>query len=476
MPLKVNKNIILECRKRCLSLTWYPVQVRERINRYHTYCRLLEHFLIELQEEDTVDDYVADPSVKNLLAIDYYHRAEYRKITVLLKCDEENAETNSESFIYYLALLQCSPVKVMASAYHQQLVPHQNSTSKTLYDGVFWNLLMAMYENRLGIHDRAVVSSISALSVCPFIFEAWNELGWAMSHLASAERRRSMEVLGDLFTLLQGKGYSDIASLLAMHLRGRWRINCAFAHEHGLSIDEVDPLYPFYLQLQGLCLCAHRDYEKARQLFEELLRKRPEHVDGMDVYSDILYLMEDSSQLALLNSRFAGRVDSATASAAIVCHIRGNYFCLKGDYANAAMMFHRAAQADAYHYAAWILAAQQYLELRSPEAAIDCFLRATGTGHINCTSPIDFNLCSVQREMLQIIVGGLDWDRFTSYWEIRKWHYCTTIRPYPISRNKSMARAFCCQSPIAILASAGWRELMTPWKKFFPFSCKVALT
>lgn len=407
MPLKINKNIILECRKRCLSLTWYPLKVRERINRYRTYYRLLENFAIEYKENDAVDEYVAEPSADNLLAIEYYHRGEYKKIITLLKREGEAGGANPESFVYYLALLQYSPTKVLTSAYHQQLIPRQSSTSLTLDDGAFWNTLMSMYENRLGIHDKAVVSAASTLRVCPFIFEAWNELGWALSHLVIADGKRSMEVLRDLFIVLQDKGYSEIANLLAMYLRGRWRINCVPPQASSLNIEADDSLYSFYLQLQGLCLCAHRDYEKARQAFEDLLRRRPEHVDGMDTYSDILYLMEDSSQLAVLNSRFSGLINSATASAAIACHIRGNYFCLKGDYAKAAMMFHRAAHSNAYHYAAWILAAQQYLELRSPEAAIDCFLRATGKEHVYYALSVRFNRCSVQREMPQIIVGGL---------------------------------------------------------------------
>jgi len=38
-----------------------------------------------------------------------------------------------------------------------------------------------------------------------------------------------------------------------------------------------------------------------------------------------------------------------------------------------------AKKLDPRRHTAWVLAAQQYVELRRPEAAINCFLRATGT-------------------------------------------------------------------------------------------------
>lgn len=38
-----------------------------------------------------------------------------------------------------------------------------------------------------------------------------------------------------------------------------------------------------------------------------------------------------------------------------------------------------AKKLDPRRHTAWLLAAQQYVELRRPEAAINCFLRATGT-------------------------------------------------------------------------------------------------
>lgn len=356
--------------------------------RYIHHCwtrrRLLENFPTECKENSAGGDCAGGLATENLLAIEYYHRAEYKKMATLPTCKDQGRGVVPECFIHYLALLRSSPIKILMSVYHQRLVPQRRPVSQALDDHVFWNLLLAMYENRLGMHDKAVASAASVFSVCPFIFEAWSELGWALSHLATAEGGRAGGTVDRLFALLRENGHSEIASLLAMHLRGQWRIDCVPPQADHPGAGRDEPLYGFYLHQRALCLSTRREYEEARRTFEALLRRRPEHTDGMDAYSDILYLMGDSVQLAILDGRFARLVGNETASAAIAYHIRGNHLCLKGDYAGAAMMFHRAARADTYHYVAWILAAQQYLELRSPEAAIDCFLRATGRERARC--------------------------------------------------------------------------------------------
>jgi anaphase-promoting complex subunit 8 len=67
------------------------------------------------------------------------------------------------------------------------------------------------------------------------------------------------------------------------------------------------------------------NYQESQQLFEDMLSRDPHVLEGMDVYSNILYVTEQAAQLSHLAHRLAEQ-HKYTPEA---CCVIGNYYSLK---------------------------------------------------------------------------------------------------------------------------------------------------
>lgn len=87
---------------------------------------------------------------------------------------------------------------------------------------------------------------------------------------------------------------------------------------------------------------------------------------GMDVYSNILYVKEESAALSHLAHSTALNDKYRTET----CCIIGNYHSLKGQHERAAQYFRRALKLNPNCLSAWTLMGHEYVELKNPPAAI----------------------------------------------------------------------------------------------------------
>ena len=101
----------------------------------------------------------------------------------------------------------------------------------------------------------------------------------------------------------------------------------------------------------------------------------PYRLDDLDIYSNILYVMEKSSKLAYL-AHHATRTDKFRVE---TCCIVGNYYSLKSEHEKAVIYFRRALQINRNYLAAWTLLGHEYLELKNTHAAVEAYRRAVGT-------------------------------------------------------------------------------------------------
>ena len=115
-----------------------------------------------------------------------------------------------------------------------------------------------------------------------------------------------------------------------------------------------------------------REFDRAQSIFEDVYRADPFRLEGMDTYSNILYVKEDAAKLAYL-AHGAVLTDKYRPE---TCCIVGNYYSLKAQHEKAVVYFSRALRLNWRYLSAWTLMGHEYVEMKNPAAAIDAYRHA----------------------------------------------------------------------------------------------------
>ncbi|CAM6019838.1 unnamed protein product [Sphagnum balticum] len=137
----------------------------------------------------------------------------------------------------------------------------------------------------------------------------------------------------------------------------------------------LHPLFPHSDHILAQTATAHynlRDFDEAEGLFEELLRSDPYRLEGMDTYSNILYVKECFAAL----SHLAHKSVLTDKYRPETCCIIGNYYSLKAQHEKAVLYFKRALRLNRRYLSAWTLMGHEYVEMKNTPAAIDAYRRA----------------------------------------------------------------------------------------------------
>ncbi|KAJ5223342.1 Cdc23 [Penicillium chermesinum] len=114
------------------------------------------------------------------------------------------------------------------------------------------------------------------------------------------------------------------------------------------------------------------DFERASEIFNEILSTSPHRLDSLDHYSNILYVMGARPQLA-----FVAQIATATDKfRPETCCVVGNYYSLKSEHEKAVMYFRRALTLDRNFLSAWTLMGHEYIEMKNTHTAIESYRRA----------------------------------------------------------------------------------------------------
>ncbi|EAS30973.3 cell division cycle protein [Coccidioides immitis RS] len=141
------------------------------------------------------------------------------------------------------------------------------------------------------------------------------------------------------------------------------------------TLTELESIFPSsaFLKTQRALLYYHsKDFEEASHLFSELLISHPHRLDGLDHYSNILYVMGARPQLAFV-AQMATATDKFRPE---TCCVVGNYYSLKSEHEKAVMYFRRALTLDRNFLSAWTLMGHEYIEMKNTHAAIESYRRA----------------------------------------------------------------------------------------------------
>ncbi|RIA99063.1 anaphase promoting complex subunit 8 [Glomus cerebriforme] len=124
---------------------------------------------------------------------------------------------------------------------------------------------------------------------------------------------------------------------------------------------------------QALIYYYNRDYDFSETIFDRLLKSDPYRVDDMDIYSNILYVVEGKSAKLSILAHMC--VFSDKFRAETMC-VLGNYYSSKVEREKAISYFRRALQIDRNCLSAWTLMGHEYLEIKNTHAAVISYKRA----------------------------------------------------------------------------------------------------
>jgi anaphase-promoting complex subunit 8 len=282
------------------------------------------------------------------------------------------------SFFLFCVILLCLSTPAAASEGQKNAIaknPYLSQLSQELLD-VYDDLdAFGLYVYGMVLKAQAVVppKSPAAHSVLiqsilqfPFNWSAWLDL----ADLACNDRIVEQAIEEQLQPILSG------------HFM--YHFFCAYLQSERQAHAEAQLIYerwmdaslfggsPYLLSQYAICSYHTREFAEAKTILQDLHRHMPYRLDSMDIYSNILYVNEDSVALSQL-AHTAVVVDKYRAE---TCCIVGNYYSLKQQRAKAIQYFQRALRMDRNFTSAWTLMGHEYVEWKRTPKAMEAYRRA----------------------------------------------------------------------------------------------------
>ena len=215
----------------------------------------------------------------------------------------------------------------------------------------------------LNRHKEACDPLVESVLAFPYNWSAWLDLATCVLH------DKALEV-----------SVQELLQPLSGHYA--YHFFCAHLQEEHQSHTEALDIYERWLPVMGQSpylltryATVHyhlRDFASAKRLWQDIHQEMPYRLDGLDIYSNILYVQEDSVGLAQL-AHAATRVDKYRPE---TCCIVGNYYSLKQQRAKAIQSFRRAVQLDPSFVSAWTLMGHEYVEWQQTSQAVQAYRKA----------------------------------------------------------------------------------------------------
>ncbi|WVO13137.1 hypothetical protein L204_100749 [Cryptococcus depauperatus] len=140
-------------------------------------------------------------------------------------------------------------------------------------------------------------------------------------------------------------------------------------------IKELLEIFPssVHLQAQRALVYYHmRDFEAAEQEFDNVQKLDRFRMEEVDIYSNMLYVMNKQAKLGKLAHEYA-EIDRNRAE---VCCLIGNYYSSRSDHTKAITYFKRSLMLNREYLPAWTLMGHEFVELKNSHAAIEAYRKA----------------------------------------------------------------------------------------------------
>lgn len=214
-----------------------------------------------------------------------------------------------------------------------------------------------------------------SVSIYPINWSCWKELISSLSTFS--------EALKMITRLQKNSRFTDKKEFYIMFLFFKIAVYQEFfqiSNEILVSLNDLTEIFPnfsFLKTQKALISYNELDYNTAENIFDDILKSDPMRLDEMDIYSNILYVMENKSKLSYL-AHYASEVDPLRPE---TCCIIANYHSIKFDHQKAIMYYKRALSLSQDCLSAWTLMGHEFVELKNSNAAIESYRRAVDTNN-----------------------------------------------------------------------------------------------
>lgn len=114
------------------------------------------------------------------------------------------------------------------------------------------------------------------------------------------------------------------------------------------------------------------DFTSAEENFDAVQASDPFRMEEVDIYSNMLYVMDKRAKLGKLAHEYAA-IDRNRPE---VCTLIGNYYSSRADHTKAIQYFKRALMFNRDYLPAWTLMGHEFVELKNTHAAIEAYRKA----------------------------------------------------------------------------------------------------
>ncbi|WWC58343.1 uncharacterized protein I303_100883 [Kwoniella dejecticola CBS 10117] len=316
---------------------------------------------IELEEED---DILEEDEFQ--LARGYFDLKEYDRVVWILK----DSKGSRSKFLKYYSMYLSADRKAQESLPHfldtkeerLALYPALSPLLSELRDETdpYLLYLRGLFYMRLDRRPPAVKCLMDSVRARPYNWSAWSQMAQLVF---SADMFISMKEELPSSTMLT---FFAISCMLDLHT----------ATELVMSmIKELLEIFPgsMHLKAQRAMVYYHmRDFETAEKEFDAVQAADPFRMEEVDIYSNMLYVMNKQAKLGKLAHEYA-EIDRNRAE---VCCLIGNYYSSRADHTKAITYFKRSLMLNREYLPAWTLMGHEFVELKNSHAAIEAYRKA----------------------------------------------------------------------------------------------------
>ncbi|KAJ7287200.1 hypothetical protein C8J57DRAFT_1167219 [Mycena rebaudengoi] len=225
--------------------------------------------------------------------------------------------------------------------------------------------LKALFLSRLSRHQEAIDCAILSIAAKPWNWSAWVLIGGCIhdpvtlfTSLEKIPLPPSHPLVQMFLVKMMNELYSSTSSELDM---------C-----NQLLTREFFPESLWIMSLRANVLYNMHSFGEAEKQCERIMEKDPYRIDDIDLFGNILYVVENKERLSTLAQFFL----SVNKDRPEVCCLVGNHYSLRAEHEKAVKYFRRATELDRTFFGAWTLMGHEYIEMGNAHAATEAYRRA----------------------------------------------------------------------------------------------------
>ncbi|CAG8542848.1 4538_t:CDS:10 [Ambispora leptoticha] len=248
-------------------------------------------------------------------------------------------------------------------AINKELVTIQEELEKLYNENEMDGFLLYLYgliTKQLGSQRTAIKFFLSSVNAYSYNWSAWLELSQCVG-----DKNQLKEIMQELPKHFMTK-FFDLHTSVELNENQ----NNFYSLLSGFS-----PHFKDNKSIKTLKAIVHynnREFAEAEREFDELILSDPFRLDDMDIYSNVLYVMDKKAKLSFLAHMSANTDKYRSETMCII----GNYYSLKSEREKAISYFKRALQVNRHCLTAWTLMGHEYVELKNTHAAVVAYKRA----------------------------------------------------------------------------------------------------